>query len=97
MFVMATGKEEFYADELMKRLEMSGLGCYIGHIFVGTLCYADDMKFLSPTRKGLQKMFDICKEFGIEFDVNSNKKKTMAICFSVQGNDSIWCIFKCKQ
>ncbi len=71
-----------YADELMKRLEMSGLGCYIGHIFDGALCYVDDMELLSPTRKGLQKMFDVCKEFGIEFDVNYNEKQTVAICCS---------------
>ncbi len=71
-----------YADELMKRLKMSGLGCYIGHRFAGALFYADVMKLLSPTRKGLQKMIDICKEFGIEFDVNYNEKKTVAICFS---------------
>ncbi len=71
-----------YADELMKRLKMSGLGCYIGHRFAGALFYADVMKLLSPTRKGLQKMIDICKEFGIEFDVNYNEKKTVAICFN---------------
>ncbi len=44
-----------YADELMKSLELSGLGCCIGHIFAGALYYADGMKLLSPTRKGLQK------------------------------------------
>ncbi len=54
----------------------------IGHIFAGALCFADDMKLLSPTKNGLQKMIDICKEFGIEFDVNYNVKKTVAICFS---------------
>ncbi len=52
-----------YAYELMERLEMSGLGCYIGHIFAGTLCYADDMKLLRPTRKVLQKMIEICKNW----------------------------------
>ncbi len=50
----------------MKRLEMSELGCYIVHIFAGALYYADDRKLLSPTRKGLQNIIDICKEFGCE-------------------------------
>ncbi len=57
------------------------MGCCIGHIFAGALCYADDMKLLCPTRKGLQNIIDICKEFGIEFDVNY-EKMTVAICFS---------------
>ncbi len=52
---------------------MSGLGCYIGHIFAGALCYADDMKLLSPTRKGLIFVKNL------EFDVNYNEKKTVAI------------------
>ncbi len=44
-----------YADELMKRLEMSGLGCYTGHIFGGSLCYADDMKLHIATIKDYKK------------------------------------------
>ncbi len=57
---MVSGKEEFYLhyclkDELMKSLEMSGLGCYIEHIFAGALCCSDDMKLLSLTRRELQK------------------------------------------
>ncbi len=71
-----------YADELMKMLAMSGLRCYIRHIYVGALCYTDDITLLSPTSKGLQKMFDVCKEFRIEFDVNYNEKKTVAIYVS---------------
>ncbi len=64
----------------MKTLEMSELECYIGHIFAGALFYADDLKLLSPTKQGLQKLIDICKEFGIEFDVNYNQKKTIRNC-----------------
>ncbi len=45
----------------MKRLEVSGLGCYIGHIFTVVICYADDMKLLSPITKGLQNIIDICQ------------------------------------
>ncbi len=33
-------------------------------------------------------MIDICKEFGIEFDVNYNEKKTVVICF-LRSNERI--------
>ncbi len=35
-----------YTDELMKRFEMSGLRCYITHIFAVALCYADDSSYV---------------------------------------------------
>lgn len=73
-----------YADELFKRLKDAGIGCYIGHIFAGALGYADDMKLLCPSIRGLQKMVNICRDFGIEYDVWYNEKKTVCMCFSKQ-------------
>ena len=71
-----------YADELLKRLQCAGIGCHIGHMYAGTLCYADDTALLCPSIKGLQKMLDICEEFGKEYDVLFNERKTACICFA---------------
>ena len=70
-----------YMDELLGRLKDSGLGCYLGNKFYGSFGYADDLKVLCPSVGGLQKMINICEEFGIEYDVTFNAKKTMAICY----------------
>ena len=49
-----------YMDELLSRLERSGIGCYIGNNSYGNAPYADDLKLLCPIINGLQKMLDIC-------------------------------------
>ena len=48
-----------YFDELLKRLESSGMGCYIGHHFYGCVGYADDVKLLCPSINGLQSMINV--------------------------------------
>ena len=63
-----------YMDELIKRLKDSGIGCYIGTQFLGAFGYADDLKVLCPSIGGLQKMINICENFGVEYDVNFNAK-----------------------
>ena len=73
-----------YMDELTERLRNSGIGCYIGHKFYGCLSYADDLIILCPSVKGLQKMVKICEEFGLEYCVTYNSKKTIAMTFGIQ-------------
>ena len=42
-----------YLDGLLKRLRNSGVGYYIGNVFVGALIYADDVAVLAATAKDL--------------------------------------------
>ena len=53
-----------YMDELIGRLERSGVGCKMGNKFYGGFGYADDLKILCPSIGGLQKMLNICEAFG---------------------------------
>ncbi len=73
-----------YMDELIIRLEKSGYGCFIGHEFYGCLGYADDFVILCPSVKGLQKMVDLCAEFGVEYSVSYNAIKTICMCFEAK-------------
>ena len=54
-----------YIDELLEKLKRNGIGCYIGHHFVGALGYADDIILLWPSVAGLKKiiknMWRLCK------------------------------------
>ena len=70
-----------YMDELISRLEQSGIGCYIGNEYYGNISYADDLKLLCPSINGLQKMLDICDFFSKEYFVKYNASKTAAICY----------------
>ena len=78
-----------YMDELLFRLQSTRVGCHIGHIFYGAFSYADDLKLLSPSITGLQKMIYVCEEFSKEFSVTFNAKKTVAICYGCDGIDNL--------
>ena len=52
-----------YMDELLQRLQKQDIRCHIGTILMGALCYADDLITLCPTRRGLQKMINVCQEY----------------------------------
>ena len=82
-----------YINGLIIKLRRSGLGCYIGTLFMGCLGYADDILLLSASRTGLQVMVDICgkfaKEKNLKFstDPNPEKSKTKCIVFSKSSRD----------
>ncbi len=72
-----------YMDQLLNRLEKSGLGCRIGAYYYGAYGYADDLMLLRiPTVNGLQKMVNICEQYGDEYGVKYNPIKTVAMHLS---------------
>ena len=71
-----------YMDVLLKRLESSGIGCHIGNHYTGAVAYADDLTLLCPSRMGLQKMLHICEDYGRDYNVSHNSKKTFCIVFN---------------
>ena len=82
-----------YMDELISRLEHSGIGCYIGNEYYGNISYADDLKLLCPSINGLQKMLDICDVFSKEYFVKYNASKTVAICLPAYAGKHLWNIW----
>ena len=49
---------------------------------INNVAYADDMSLLSPSPKGLQKLIDICEEYGKNYNIMFNPKKGMCMCFT---------------
>ena len=76
-----------YVDELIVRLQASGLGCNIGRSYIGVLGYADDLTLLSPSVNALSKMVSICEEYANEYDIVFNCKKTVSIQFGNRCNN----------
>ncbi len=71
-----------YADELIHRLELEGIGCHIDLKYYGAICYADAMQILCPSLCGHQSMINICAEYGIEYDITYNEMKSVCMVFS---------------
>jgi hypothetical protein len=68
-----------YIDGLLCNLRDSGVGCYIGDIFIGALAYADDISLLSPTPSGMRKLLLICENYATEFKIRFNAAKSKYI------------------
>ena len=62
-------------DELLYKLEESGLGCKL-YMYCGILMYADDILLLCSPITKLQLMVDICVSFGIEMGVTFSLLKS---------------------
>jgi len=56
-------------------LYRAGLGCYIGHMLVGALAYADDLVLLAPTPHVMRCMLQLCAEYDKDYDVLLNPDK----------------------
>jgi hypothetical protein len=56
-----------YVDELLKRLLLSGVGCYIGTHFAGDLVYAGDIVLIAPTPNAASKLLAICDDFAARY------------------------------
>jgi hypothetical protein len=76
-----------YNDILLERLKSNGSGCWVGNNYYGALSYADDLCILSPTISGLKDMLYVCEDYGREYDVMYNPKKTKYMKFTM--NDSV--------
>ena len=74
-----------YIDELLDRVNASGLGCHIGHMSYAGVGYADDVSLVSPSITALQKLIHICEDFAAEYHITFNVKKTVCIRISGRG------------
>ena len=70
-----------YMDDLIKELRLSGFGTYLSNLFIGSILYADDICLISHSCFGLQKMLDICHNYGVRWDILFNPVKSHLITF----------------
>ena len=66
-----------YLEELLQRLTSLDIGCHVGHHYVGSLCYADDIALLAPSPSAaLRILLRECELFAIEHNLQFNAAKT---------------------
>jgi len=81
-----------YIDKLIKQLRYSSIGRQISNVYLGVWVFADDIILVSPSRRGLQDMVNICEQFAniykLKFSTNINveKSKTKCMIFSKESN-----------
>ena len=70
-----------YMDVLLEKLKKSKEGCHIGHTYMGSFGYADDVILLSPLVSSLQRMLQVANKFSEEYNVLFNATKFQFIVY----------------
>jgi len=83
-----------YIDVLIKRLQESGLGCYVGNNYMGSFAYADDLVLLSPTVNGMKQMLTLCEQFSNEYLIRFNATKSKLLVYGANNNSPVKIVFQ---
>ena len=79
-----------YADPLLRRLRALGLGAHVAGLFMGAVCYADDVLLIAPTRSAMQRMLleleVFADESNITFSTDPLPTKSKTKCIYMVGN-----------
>ena len=65
-----------YMDNLFKSFNACRTGCMVGDCLINRLMYTDDLVIFSPCTAGLQQLLSLCTQYGMEYDITYNAKKS---------------------
>ena len=65
-----------YVNDLMKKLRFENLECNFCSEHYGTIVYTDDVELLNGEVVNMQKMINLCYDYGVKFGICFNPKKT---------------------
>ena len=68
-----------YMDDLSRALEVCKTGCMVGDRCINHLMYADDLVVMSPYSAGLQQLLRVCSNYGLQYDIKFNVKKSVVM------------------
>jgi hypothetical protein len=71
-----------YLDPLLRQLESSAFGCWIGFQYCGALAYADDVVLIAPTLRAVKEQLKVCAQYAQTYQVsfNATKSKLIPLC-----------------
>ena len=79
--VLSTFLFSVYMDELLVTLKNNGVGCHMGHHYVGAFGYADDIILLCPSLQGMREMVKTCEDYATRYNILFNGKKSVYLVF----------------
>lgn len=78
-----------YMDELSRQLSLCATGCLVGSSLINHLMYADDLVVVSPCSAGLQQLLKVHTQYGSEFDISFNAKKSNVMIVRSKGDKNM--------
>ena len=70
-----------YMDDLSIALNNSGIGGYLGDVFLNHLWYAKDICLISLSSSGMQQLLNICQNYATNHQLLYNGAKSFSLCF----------------
>jgi hypothetical protein len=75
----------FFINELIEDCLKSNIGCRLGGINVSIVAYCDDIILISPLKRHLQKLLDICYDYSVEWLMKFNPEKSVVMSMDLAG------------
>ena len=72
---------KIYVDDLSIILNHFKIGCVVSDMIINHLMYADDLVLISPSSAGLQILINACHQYGLQYDIKFNSKKSAIMPF----------------
>ena len=76
-------------DGLSKELGECRTGCMMGDTLINHFMYADDLSIISPCSSGFQQLLNICTNYGLDFNIKYNAKKSMVLICRAKGDGEL--------
>ena len=66
-------------DNLSSQMNAQYVGCSTDDVVVNQMLYSDDIVLFAPSAKGLQKLLDMCFNYGCSHDIQCNSLKSVVM------------------
>ena len=68
-----------YMDKLCITLNRSGIGGYLGNVFLNHLCYTDDLCLISLSSTRMQQLLNMCQKYAMDHQLLYNGSKSYSL------------------
>ena len=70
-----------YMDKLGIALNSSGIGGYLGNVFLNHLCYSDNLCLIRLSSTGMQQLLNICQNYATDHQLLYNGSESYSLYF----------------
>ena len=74
---------------MIQKLRKLGVGAHVGGVYMGVVCYADDVLLIASTRQAMEQMLRVVEKFAadsnVKFSTDPNPAKSKSKCILMVG------------
>jgi len=78
-----------YVRDLLREVNNTGIGCFIGDQCINILAYADDLVLIAPSWWALQILLNVVHENSTLIDLSCNVSKTVCMTFTPKNRNRV--------